>query len=121
MSDKLTQAGNNLMLMNPYINPFGFAQHAFNPNMAPNELDSPIVKYVIDKNSIGSSENIGNYKVTKLDENKYSVALTNGNLGARICTKAEVDALRKQEEELLIQQQKSFENYGRAQVNMKNN
>ena len=118
MSDKLTQAGNNLMLTNPYINPFGFAQHAFNPNMAPNELDSPIVKYVIDKNSKGSSENIGNYKVTKLDENKYSVALTNGNLGARICTKAEVDALRKQEEELLIQQQKAFENYGKAQVNM---
>ena len=45
-----TDAMNHAMLTNPVLNPMGFCQHALSPNSDPNALDSPIVKYVIDKN-----------------------------------------------------------------------
>ena len=118
MADSIEQIANRMVLMNPLLNPTGFVQHTINPHMAPNALDNGLIKYAIDKRENGISENIGNYKITKLDENKYSVALTNGNLGAKVCTKAEVEALKKQEEEKLIQQQNALANYGKAQVNL---
>lgn len=40
-------------------------------------------------------ETIGNYDVRKLDDNRYSVALNNGNIGACIMDKAGVDALKE--------------------------
>ena len=40
-------------------------------------------------------ETIGHYNVRKLGENKYAVAVNNGNLGAYITDKAGVEALKE--------------------------
>ena len=40
-------------------------------------------------------ETIGHYNVTKLGENKYAVAVNNGNLGAYMTDKAGVEALKE--------------------------
>ncbi len=40
-------------------------------------------------------ETIGNFNVTKLADNKYSVAVNNGNMGAYVTDKAGVEALKE--------------------------
>ena len=40
-------------------------------------------------------ETVGNFNVTKIGDNKYAVAVNNGNLGAYITDKAGVDALKE--------------------------
>lgn len=43
---------NNMTLANPILNPFGWMVHAFNPNSQEvSALDSPIVKYLVDRNN----------------------------------------------------------------------
>ena len=40
-------------------------------------------------------ERIGNYNVTKLDSDKYLVAVSNGNMGACVTDKEGVERLRE--------------------------
>ena len=42
-----------------------------------------------------ATERIGDYKITPLSDGKYSVALTNGSMGARVCTAEEVQQFRE--------------------------
>ena len=43
---------NRLVLTNPVLNPLGWGHHLFNPkNKETGVLDSPIVKYIVDKNN----------------------------------------------------------------------
>ena len=46
-----TEAMNQLYLSNPFINPFGWFQHALNPKLKPNALDGPLVNYVVERNN----------------------------------------------------------------------
>ena len=41
------------------------------------------------------TEKICNYTITPIQNGNYSVAVNNGNYGARVCTQEEVQALRK--------------------------
>ena len=63
-------------------------------------------------------ETIGHYNVTKLGENKYAVAVNNGNLGAYMTDKAGVEALKekynKSEDTVEIGGKKKEKNVGKA-------
>ena len=63
-------------------------------------------------------ETVGHYNVTKLGENKYAVAVNNGNLGAYMTDKAGVEALKekynKSEDTVEIGGKKKEKHVGKA-------
>lgn len=47
-----TEAMNQMLyLSNPFLNPFGWFQHAVNPNLKPNAWDGPLVNYMVERNN----------------------------------------------------------------------
>ena len=78
VANNFCQGMNQVMLMNPLVNPLGWGQHLVKPNSEPNALDNPLLRYVIDaqaKEADSKEQMIGNYKVVKMGPDKYAVSV----------------------------------------------
>jgi hypothetical protein len=63
------QQMDRIILSDPYMNPFGWYNHAFNPtNVSPNEYDNPAMRYIINKGKT-KSDNPDAAKVTDFYKN----------------------------------------------------